>query len=221
MAILRGRGERFACHLGSNAGSTTDPGPLAVLPITRRLSGETGHQGSRAHLVSVRSEYASYPSRTAVVFCVFPPRPPLPHLGERGARCERLVAAGVERPCSRYKGQSIRHAPHHRWTGSFARASTSYSQCRAVSSTSTPLPSSTVRPTPFPCHLQLLVWAGVSRWACAAVDGTKPPSRKYSTLVSHKKRNQIDQDAPWLSPMARWARGRELLAEGSPTTPKA
>lgn len=46
-----------------------DNGPrsVVVLSITRRLSGETsgrGHQGSHVQATSVRSEYASFPSRT-------------------------------------------------------------------------------------------------------------------------------------------------------------
>lgn len=52
------------------------------------------------------------------------------------ARRKRLSRLGFGWSCTRYKRQSRRPAPHHRWTGSFARASTSYSQCRAVSSTS-------------------------------------------------------------------------------------
>lgn len=116
-----------------------DNGPrsVVVLSITRQLSGESGTPGISCAIVSVRSEYASFPSRTMVVFCVFPPRRPLPHLGERGrgARCARLSRLGLAGhvPATRGKVYDI---PHHRWTGSFARASTSYSQCRAVSSTS-------------------------------------------------------------------------------------
>lgn len=158
------------------------------------------------HVVSVRSDYASSPGRTAVVFCVFPPRPPLPHLGERGCKVREACRGwGLGGHVSGTRDKSTRHAPHHRWTGSFARASTSYSQCRAVSSTSTRLPSSTGRPTPLPIDstCNCLYGQDVSPWGGAAVSGTKPPSRRYSTLVRHKKRNQIDQDAPRLSP--RWA----------------
>lgn len=52
-------------------------------------------RGSHVQVASVRSGYASFPSRTTVVFGVFPPRRPLPHLGERGARCKRLSRLGL------------------------------------------------------------------------------------------------------------------------------